>query len=119
MTRRDDESTFFALDYVTITRDPRTQLVVAIGGDPRAAGILQTAGGFHSAPSAGRDYHRLPHHMPVEHQRHGATAAAHALLLAGYSVHLDPSLNTLAAPDGDRQAARRYLDRLAERARAA
>ncbi|MCX5417912.1 hypothetical protein [Streptomyces sp. NBC_00059] len=45
--------------------------------------------------------------MPVEHQRHGATAAAHALLLAGYSVRLDPSLNTLAAPDGDRQAARR------------
>lgn len=56
MTRRDDEPTFFALDYVTITRDPRTQLVVAIGGDPRAAGILQTAGGFHSAPSAGCDY---------------------------------------------------------------
>ncbi|MEW1687415.1 hypothetical protein ACIQOF_27335 [Streptomyces sp. NPDC091265] len=57
--------------------------------------------------------------MPVEHQRHGATAAAHALLLAGYSVHVAPSLNTLAAPDGDRQAARRYLDRLTERARAA
>ncbi|MCX5417681.1 hypothetical protein [Streptomyces sp. NBC_00059] len=55
MTRRDDEPTFFALDYVTITRDPRTQLVVAIGGDPRAAGFLQTAGGFHSAPRAGRD----------------------------------------------------------------
>ncbi|MGZ2362103.1 hypothetical protein LRE75_36510 [Streptomyces sp. 372A] len=119
MTRRDDEPTFFALDYVTITRDPRTRLVVAIGGDPRAAGILQTAGGFHSAPSVSRDYHRLPHHMPVEHQRHSATAAAHALLLAGYSVHLDPSLNTLTTPDGDRQAAHRYLDQLAERARAA
>ncbi|MEU0305362.1 hypothetical protein [Streptomyces cyaneofuscatus] len=119
MTHRDNEPTFFALDYVTITRDPRTQLVVAIGGDAGAAGILQTVGGFRSAPVAGRDYHRLPHHMPVEHQRHGATAAAHALLLAGYSVHLDPSLNTLTAPDGDRQAARRYLDGLAERARAA
>ncbi|MFD5443771.1 MULTISPECIES: hypothetical protein [Streptomyces] len=57
--------------------------------------------------------------MPVGHQRHGTTAAAHALLLAGYSAYLAPSLNTLAAPDGDRQAARRYLDRLAERARAA
>ncbi|MFC8644481.1 hypothetical protein ACWGNY_20145 [[Kitasatospora] papulosa] len=56
MTRRDDEPTFFALDYVAITRDPRTQLVVAIGGDPRAAGVLQTAGGFHSAQSAGCDY---------------------------------------------------------------
>ncbi|MET8709601.1 hypothetical protein ACFXOL_06845 [Streptomyces californicus] len=97
MTHRDDEPTFFALDYVTITRDPRTQLVVAIGGDARAAGILQTAGGFYSAPVAGRDYHRLPHHPPVEHQRHGATAAAHALLLAAYSVHLDPALNTLTA----------------------
>ncbi|MFL0025918.1 hypothetical protein ACJBCE_23645 [Streptomyces sp. NBUL23] len=38
MTRRDDEPTFFALDDVTITRDPRTQLVVGIGGDARAAG---------------------------------------------------------------------------------
>ncbi|MFI7364157.1 hypothetical protein ACIBO4_18675 [Streptomyces sp. NPDC050149] len=44
MTRRDDEPTFFALDYVVFTRDPRTQLVVAIDGHPRAAGILQTAG---------------------------------------------------------------------------
>ncbi|KMS74101.1 hypothetical protein ACM01_15895 [Streptomyces viridochromogenes] len=120
MTFRDeDEPTFFVLDYITITRDPRTQLVVAIGGDHRAAGILQTAGGFHSAPGMHHDYHRLPHDLPVEEQRHGATAAAHALLLAGYSVHLDPALNTLTTPDGDRQAAHRYLERLAERARAA
>ncbi|MBA2950255.1 hypothetical protein [Streptomyces himalayensis] len=120
MTPRDeDEPVFYDLNYVTITRDPRTQLVLAIGGDPRAAGILQTVGGFHSAPGAAREYHRLPHHLPVEEQRHGATAAAHALLLAGYSVHLDPTLNTLATPDGDRQAARRYLDGLESRARAA
>ncbi|MFD9069090.1 hypothetical protein [Streptomyces lasiicapitis] len=115
----EDEPVFYDLNYVTITRDPRTRLVVAIGGDPRAAGILQTAGGFHAASGAAHDYHRLPHHLPVEEQRHGASAGAHALLLAGYSVHLDPALNTLATPDGDRQAARRYLDRLAERGRAA
>ncbi|MFC7908262.1 hypothetical protein [Streptomyces nigra] len=120
MTPRDeDEPVFFDLNYVTITRDPRSQLVLAIGGDSRAAGILQTAGGFHSAPGAARDYHRLPHHLPGEEQRHGATAAAHALLLAGYSVHLDPALNTLATPDGDRQAAHRYLAGLESRARAA
>jgi hypothetical protein len=120
MTRRsDDEPRFFVLDYVTITRDPRTQLVVAIGGGDRAAGILQTVGGFHADPGVNRDFHRLPHDMPVEDQRHSATATAHALLLAGHGVHLDPSLNILTAPDGDRQAARRYLDRLAQRARAA
>lgn len=119
MTPRDeDEPVFFDLNYVTATRDPRTQLVLAIGGDPRAAGILQTAGGFHSVSGAARDYHRLPHHLPGEEQRHGATAAAHALLLAGYGVHLDPSLNTLATPDGDRQAARRHLNGLESRARA-
>ncbi|MGW2721065.1 hypothetical protein [Streptomyces sp. NPDC001492] len=119
MTPRDeDEPVFFDLKYVTITRDPRSQLVLAIGGDGRAAGILQTAGGFHSAPGASRDYHRLPHHLPVEEQRHGATSAAHALLLAGYSVHLDPALNTLATPNGERQAACRYLGGLESRARA-
>ncbi|AJT62530.1 hypothetical protein T261_0841 [Streptomyces lydicus] len=114
----EDEPQFFVLDYITITRDPRTQLVVAIGGDQRAAGILQTTGGFLSAPGPRGDYHRQPHDMPIEQQRQGATAA-HALLLAGYSVHLDPALNTLATPGGDRQAAHRYLDQLAERARAA
>ncbi len=54
--------------------------------------------------------------MPVEQQRQGATAAAHALLLAGFSVHLDPTLNVLATADGDRQAAHRYLEQLVERA---
>ncbi|MER6714610.1 hypothetical protein [Streptomyces sp. NPDC000877] len=55
--------------------------------------------------------------MPVDEQRHRATAGAHALLLAGFSVHLDPTLNTLQTPDGDQRAAHRYLDQLAERAR--
>ncbi|MCC3778733.1 hypothetical protein [Streptomyces sp. UNOB3_S3] len=115
----DGEPRFFVLDYITITRDPRTQLVVAIGGDNKAAGILQTLGGFVSAPGPRGPYHRQPHDLPVDQQRRGATAAAHGLLLAGFSVHLDPSLNTLATPDGDRQAALRYLDELAERARQA
>ncbi|MFF4250602.1 hypothetical protein ACFY1L_05250 [Streptomyces sp. NPDC001663] len=108
----EDEPTFLVLDYVTITRDPKTALVVAIGGDQRAAGLLQTAGGFHSAPGPRGDYHRLPHALPVEEQRQGATAAAHALLLAGYSVHLDPTLNTLATQGSDRQAAHRHLEQL-------
>ncbi|AJC55073.1 hypothetical protein [Streptomyces sp. 769] len=113
----EDEPRFFVLDYITITRDPRTQLVVAVGGDDRAAGILQTIGGFTNAPGPRGPYHRQPHTMPVQEQRQGATAAAHALLLAGFSVHLDPTLNTLGTPDGDRQATHRYLDQLAERAR--
>ncbi|MFE1836499.1 hypothetical protein [Streptomyces sviceus] len=56
MTPRDeDEPVFFDLNYVAITHDPRSQLVLAIGGDLRAAGILQTTGGFHSAPGAARE----------------------------------------------------------------
>ncbi|MFJ8676336.1 hypothetical protein [Streptomyces sp. NPDC093589] len=116
---REGEPRFLVLEYVTITRDPHSGLVVAIGGTERAEGILQTAGGFVSSPGPRGPYHRLPHSLPVDQQRAGATAAAHALLLAGISVHLDPSLNTLTAPDGDRQAAQRYLDQLTERAYAA
>ncbi|WP_244201940.1 hypothetical protein [Streptomyces diastatochromogenes] len=37
------------------------------------------------------------------------------LLTAGYSVHFDPALNDLAAPDGDREAALRYLAQLPQR----
>ncbi|MFJ7342369.1 hypothetical protein ACIQU3_19020 [Streptomyces sp. NPDC101110] len=117
MKQDTSEPDFLVLEYVTITRDPRTQLVVAIGGDERAAGILQTLGGFVSAPGPRGPYHRQPHTMPVDRQRHRATAAAQALLLAGFSVHFDPALNTLHTPDGDRQAAHRCLDQLAERAR--
>ncbi|MFI7102736.1 hypothetical protein ACIBK8_25645 [Streptomyces sp. NPDC050161] len=119
MTRIDEEPAFNQLDYVTISRDPRTQLVVAIGGTGQAAGILQTTG--HFVPDSGLrgPYHRQPHNLPVDQQRQGATAAAHALTVAGFSVHLDPSLNTLHAPGGDREAALRYLDQLAERAGAA
>ncbi|NUS85373.1 MAG: hypothetical protein HOY75_22255 [Streptomyces sp.] len=73
------EPDFFVLDYITITRDPRTKLVVAIGGDERVAGILQTAGGFIDAPGPRGPYHRQPHTMAVDQQRTGATAAALAL----------------------------------------
>ncbi|MFJ2876518.1 hypothetical protein [Streptomyces sp. NPDC087298] len=110
------EPRFFVQDYITITKDPRTELVVAIGGNGRAADILQRAGGFLNAPGAGRDYHRLPHGLAVEQQRLKATAASHALLTAGHSVHLDPELNALATPDGEREAALRYLAQLSERA---
>jgi hypothetical protein len=112
------EPDFWVLEYVTITKDSRTGLVVAIGGTEEAAGILQQAG-FLSAPGPRGDYHRLPHGLPVEQQCLKATAASHALLAAGHSVHLDPALNMLATPDGERAAALRYLARLAERASAA
>ncbi|MFF8481996.1 hypothetical protein [Streptomyces antibioticus] len=113
------EPAFWVLEYVTITKDPRTDLVVAIGGTEPAADILQRVGGFLSAPGPRGDYHRLPHGLPVEQQRRKATAAAHALLAAGHSVHLDPALNMLVASDGEREGAVRYLVGLAERAAAA
>ncbi|MFF7981781.1 hypothetical protein ACFZDK_22085 [Streptomyces sp. NPDC007901] len=111
-----EEPDFRVLEYVTITKDPRTDLVVAIGGTEQAANILQRTGDFLSAPGPRGDYHRLPHGLPVEQQRLKATAASHALLAAGHSVHLDPALNMLVAPGGEREAALRYLAGLAERA---
>ncbi|KQV94178.1 hypothetical protein [Streptomyces sp. Root369] len=111
------EPDFWVLEYVT--KDPRTDLVVAIGGTDQAADILQRTGGFLSAPGPRGDYHRLLHGLPVEQQRRKATAASHALLAASHSVHLDPTLNMLVAPDGEREAALRYLAGLAERAAAA
>ncbi|WP_031104871.1 hypothetical protein [Streptomyces sp. NRRL S-146] len=116
---KETEPDFWVLEYVTITKDPRTDLVVAIGGTEKAADILQRTGGFLSAPGPRGDYHRLPHGLPVEQQRRKATAASHALLAAGHSVHLDPTLNMLVAPDGELEAALRYLAGLAERASAA
>ncbi|MEU8617340.1 hypothetical protein [Streptomyces sp. NPDC048623] len=112
-----EEPEFLLPRYVTITRDARTQLVLAIGGDQRAAGILQTTGGFTRHPGPSIHYHRQPVTMPVEQQRLGATAASYALLAAGYSTFLDPSLNVLATQDGDREAAHRYLTYLTELAR--
>ncbi|MET9866712.1 hypothetical protein ABZZ16_11040 [Streptomyces sp. NPDC006386] len=113
------EPDFWVLEYVTITKAPCTGLVVAIGGTEKAADILQRTGGFLSAPGPRGDYHRLPHGLPVEQQRLTATTASHALLAAGRSVHLDPALNMLATPDGEREAALRYLARLTEQVAAA
>lgn len=113
------EPDFWVLEYVTITKEPRTDLVVAIGGSEKAAGILQRTGGFLSAPGPRGDYHRLPHGLPVKQQRLKATAASHALLAAGHSVHLDPALNALATPNGEHDAALRYLAHLAGRVSAA
>ncbi|MFF6813451.1 hypothetical protein ACFZAG_26735 [Streptomyces sp. NPDC012403] len=113
------EPDFWVLEYVTITKDPRTGLVVAIGGTEQATDILQRTGGFLTAPGPRGDYHRLPHRLPIAEQRLKATTASHALLAASHSVHLDPSLNMLASPDGERDAALRYLTQLAERASAA
>ncbi|MGV9401665.1 hypothetical protein [Streptomyces sp. NPDC003667] len=113
------EPDFWVLEYVTITKDPSTDLVVAIGGTEKAADILQRTGGFLSVAGPRGDYHRLPHGLPTEQQRLKATTASHALLAAGHSVHLDPALNMLVTPDGEREAALRYLARLAERVAAA
>ncbi|MDT0438701.1 MULTISPECIES: hypothetical protein [Streptomyces] len=110
---------FWVLEYVTITKDPRTGPVVAIGGTEQAADILQRTGGFLSAPGPRGDYHRVPHGLPIEQQRLKATTASRALHAAGHSVHLNPTLNMLATPDGDRDAALRYLTQLAERVSAA
>ena len=100
-------------------KDPRTGLVVAIGGTEKAAYILQRTGSFLSAAGPRGDYHRLPHGLPVEQQRLKATAASHALLAAGHSVHLDPALNALVTPDSEHNAALRFLTQIAERASAA
>ncbi|MGQ4329557.1 MULTISPECIES: hypothetical protein [Streptomyces] len=43
------EPEFWVLEYITITKDPRTGLVVAIGGTEKAAYILQRTGGFPTA----------------------------------------------------------------------
>lgn len=67
------EPDFWVLEYVTITKGPRTDLVVAIGATDKAADILQRTGGFLSAPGPRGDYHRLPHGLPVEQQRRKAT----------------------------------------------
>ncbi|MDF3140882.1 MULTISPECIES: hypothetical protein [unclassified Streptomyces] len=75
------EPDFRVLEYVTIAKDPRTDVVVALGGTEKAAGILQRTGGFLPAPGPRGDYHRLPHGLPVEQQRLAATTAAHTLLV--------------------------------------
>ncbi|MEV0470689.1 hypothetical protein [Streptomyces prunicolor] len=94
---RPSEPDFAVWEYITITKDSRTGLVIALGGTREAASILQR-NGFLDAPGPQSEYHRLPHGLPVEEERHKDTAASHALLGAGYSVHLDPALNTSARP---------------------
>ncbi|MFD5751497.1 hypothetical protein [Streptomyces sp. NPDC127033] len=100
--------------HVTITQDPRTGLVLALGGTHDADDILQTAGGFLRTPGPRGHYHRLPPDLPREQQRLKATAAARALLAAGHSVRLDTDLE--ASPTGD--AADRTMRRRAVRKRA-
>ncbi|MEV4997431.1 hypothetical protein [Streptomyces niveus] len=109
------EPDFRVLEYVTLTKDPRTGLVVAIGGTKQVADILQRSG-FLDTDGPRGPYHRLPHGLPVREQRLKATAASHALMSAGHSVYLDPALNAFATADGDREAALRYLTELAEQA---
>ncbi|MFI1185795.1 hypothetical protein [Streptomyces californicus] len=76
------EPDFLVLEYITITKDPRTGLVGAARGAEKAADILQRTGGFLSATGHHGTYHRLPHGLPVEQQRLKATTASHALLAA-------------------------------------
>lgn len=109
------EPDFRVLEYITLTKDPRTGLVVAIGGTGQVADILQHSG-FLDADGPRGPYHRLPHGLPVREQRLKTTAASHALMSAGHSVYLDPALNAFDTADGDRDVALRYLTELAERA---
>ncbi len=74
------EPDFWVLEYVTIAKDSRTVLIVAIGGTEQAADILQRTVGFLTAPGPRGDYHSLPHGLPIEQQRLKATTASHALL---------------------------------------
>ncbi|MEV0957037.1 hypothetical protein AB0I97_14315 [Streptomyces sp. NPDC049951] len=46
---------FWVREYVTITKDPRTDLVLAIGGTDKAAHILQRTDGFLSAAAGAYD----------------------------------------------------------------
>ncbi|MFD9441250.1 hypothetical protein ACFWBR_24790 [Streptomyces sp. NPDC060006] len=105
-----DEPTFLVLDYVTITRDPKTALASGATSArpascrPPAASVPPQAHAATTTPPAARP------------ARRGAAAGCHrrrpCLLLAGYSVHLDPTLNTLATQGSDRQAAHRHLEQL-------
>lgn len=45
------EPDFWVLEYVTITKDPRTELVVAIGGTEKAADILHARNYAARAPA--------------------------------------------------------------------
>ncbi|MEU6227502.1 hypothetical protein [Streptomyces sp. NPDC047042] len=112
---RQGEPDFAVLEYLTITKDSRTGLVIALGGTWEAAGILQR-NGFLDAPGPRGAYHRLPHGLPAEEERRKATAASRTLLAVGYSVHLAPDLNAFDPPDGEREAALRYLTQLSRRA---
>ncbi|MEU6230944.1 hypothetical protein [Streptomyces sp. NPDC047042] len=56
---RQSEPDFAVLEYITITKDSRTGLVIALGGTQEAAGILQRNGFLH-APGPRGEYHRLP-----------------------------------------------------------
>ncbi|PZG83623.1 hypothetical protein C1I97_34605 [Streptomyces sp. NTH33] len=77
------------MDYITITRNTRTGLVVAIGGDEQEAGVLQAAS-FIPVPGPCGGYHRLPHHLPIAQQPSQSPAASQALLSAGCGAHHDP-----------------------------
>ncbi|MGQ4480245.1 hypothetical protein [Streptomyces sp. SAS_276] len=112
---RQSEPDFPVLEYITITKDLRTGLVLALGGTQEAAGILQRTGFLNEYGPRG-DYHRLPHGLAEDDERSTSTAASHTLLAAGYSVHLDPALNVFASPDGGREAAQRYRAQLSQRA---
>ncbi|MFD9925806.1 hypothetical protein ACFWZK_06480 [[Kitasatospora] papulosa] len=67
---------FRVREYVTITKDPRTDLVLAIGGTDKAADILQRTDGFHSAAAGA--YDGFP---PRPAHRAAAVAGDHRLAL--------------------------------------
>ncbi|MFC9431442.1 hypothetical protein [Streptomyces sp. NPDC056987] len=62
-------------------------------------------------PGPRRRYHRLPPDLPRQQQRLAATAAARALLAAGYTVRLGPGLEASPTGDAADRTARRHVVR--------
>lgn len=80
------EPDFAVLEYLTITKDSRTRLVIALGGTQKAAGILQRNGFLH-APGPGAS---TTASLTASRQERRTAA----LLAAGYSVPPHPCLAT-------------------------
>ena len=77
------------LEYVTITKDPHSELVVAVGGTEYAADFLQRES-FLPVPGLRAGCHHLPHYLTPEVQRLCAIAAWRALRTDGFSAYSTP-----------------------------
>ncbi|MFE9308102.1 hypothetical protein ACFYM5_10415 [Streptomyces sp. NPDC006706] len=93
------------MDYITITRNTWTGLVVAIGGDEQEAGVLQAAS-FTPVPRPCGGYHRLPHHLPIAQRPSQSPAASTSLSrpdAASATAHADRHSLHRPHPDAPRE----------------